>query len=70
MVLSTPEYRTDQVRAGKIFAALNKKIRCLGLNTVDNNNLGLKEIGRKGMHLIGNGVSKLASNLAAKLRSF
>ena len=70
VVLSTPVYRTDQMRAGKIVAALNKKIRCLGLNIVDNNNLGLKEIGRKGLHLNGNGVSKLASNLAAKLRSF
>ena len=40
VVLSTAVYRTDQVRAGKIVAALNKKFRCLGLNIVDNNKLG------------------------------
>ena len=69
VMISTPIKRTDQSSAGKIIEELNRKIRSLRLSTVDNNNIGPKEIGRKGLHLNDKGVSKFASNLVAKLRS-
>ena len=69
VTMSTPIKRTDQSSAGKIIEEVNRKIRSLGLSTVDNNNIGSKEIGRKGLHLNDKGISKFASNLVAKLRS-
>ena len=69
VMISTPMKRTDQPSAGKSIEQLNKKIRSLRLSTVGNNNIGQKEIGRKGLHLNDRGVSKFASNLVAKLRS-
>ena len=69
VTISTPMKRTDQSSAGKIVDELNRKIRSLRLSIVDNNNIGSKEIGRKGLHLNDKGVSKFASNLVAKLRS-
>ena len=69
VTVSTPIKRTDKSSAGKTIDELNRKIRSLRLSTVDNNNIGFKEIGRKGLHLNDKGVSKLASNLVAKLRS-
>ena len=69
LTISTPMERTDQLSAGKIFDELNRKIRSLRLSIVENNNIGSKEIGRKGLHLNDKGVTKFASNLVAKLRS-
>ena len=69
VTVSAPIKRTDKSSAGKTIDELNRKIRSLRLSTVDNNNIGFKEIGRKGLHLNDKGVSKLASNLVAKLRS-
>ena len=69
VVLSTPTKRTDNGAAGKIIEALNKRILSLGLNIVNNQNIGANDIGRRGLHLNNNGVNKLASNLIAKLQN-
>ena len=70
VVISTPLKRNDKVGAGKIIETLNKKIRGLGLNIVDNKNIDSPELGRKGLHLNQRGVGKFAANLINKLRSF
>ena len=51
VVISTPLKRNDEVGAGKIIETLNKKIRGLGLNIVDNKNFDSPELGCKGLHL-------------------
>ena len=66
-MISTPLKRTHQSSTGKIVEELNKKTRSPRLGTVDNNNVGSKERGRKGLHLNDKGVSKFASTLVAKL---
>ena len=40
VMISTPIKRTGQSSVGKIVEELNKKIRSLKLNTIDNNNIG------------------------------
>ena len=50
VVISTPMKRNDKVGAGQIIETLNKKIRGLGLNIVDNKNIDSQDIGRKGLH--------------------
>ena len=43
VVISTPLKGNDKVYAGKIIETLNKKIRGLGFNIVDNNNIDSEE---------------------------
>ena len=69
-MISTPLKRNDKVGAGQIIDTLNKKIRGLGLNIVDNKNIDSQDLGRKGLHLNARGVAKFATNLINKLRSF
>ena len=70
VVISTPLKRNDKVGAYQIIETLNKKIRGLGLNIVDNRNINSPELGRKGLHLNPRGVGKFSANLINKLRSF
>ena len=59
VTISTPIRRTDQTSAGKIIEEINRNIRSLRLNTFDNNNIGSKEIGRRGLHLDEKRVTRL-----------
>ena len=40
----------------------------LGLNIINNSNILISDLGRRGLHLNEKGVKKLASNIIGKLR--
>ena len=69
VILSLLMQRVDKLSANKIIQKLNKKIQSLGINAINNDNISINDIGRKGLHLNMKGINKLGSNIAAKLKS-
>ena len=69
VILSLLMQRVDKLSANKIIQKLNKKIQSLGINAINNDNISINDIGRKGLHLNMKGINKLVSNIAAKVKS-
>ena len=68
VILSLPIRRNDNIKANKTIQALNTKMFSLGLNIINNSNILISDLGRRGLHLNKKGVKKLASNIIGKLR--
>ena len=67
VVISIPIMRTDKEAAGQMVESLNRKLKSLDLNIIDNNNITAKDLGRRGLHLNNRGISKFAGNILDKL---
>ena len=67
--MSTPIKGMDNQAANKIINSLNKRLVDLSLCCIDNNNIGNRDIGRRGLHLNNQGIKKRASNILANLRN-
>ena len=51
VIVSTPVRRFDNKAASNIIDLVNKKLPGLGLNIINNSNIGNSDIGRRGLHL-------------------
>ena len=67
VVISIPIMRTDKEAAGQMIESLNRKLKSLDLNIIDNNNITNKDLGRRGLHLNNRGISKFAGNILDRL---
>ena len=68
VILSLPIRRNETIKANKTIQALTAKMFSLGLNIINNSNILVSDLGRRGLHLNEKGVKKLASNIIGKLR--
>ena len=69
VVISNVITRTNNENARKVSVCLNEKIFHSNLDYIDNGNISIEHLGRKGLHLNPTGVGKLAVNLIKKVRS-
>ena len=49
---------------------LNAKLNLLNINVVDNSNIDVEQLGKKGLHLNKWGTSRLAMNYLSLVRQF
>ena len=65
---SLPTMRTDSTRPNVIIKNLNVKMRKLTCKLIDNSNINEHDLGRKGLHLNGQGTRKIASNILSLIK--
>jgi hypothetical protein len=70
IALSQPTIRNDNSRAKDTIRNLINKLDLLNIQTIDNRNIELEQLGRRGLHLNKWGTSKLAMNYISFLRGF
>ena len=70
IVLSQPIIRNDNTKAKETICYLVNKLDLLNIEMVDNRNIELKQLGRRGLHLNKWGTSKLAMNYISFIRGF
>ena len=62
VIISTPIKRIDDPKAMLTLSNLCTQLKKLKIDLVDNGNINENHIGKKGFHMNGKGVSKLALN--------
>ena len=70
VIISSPVLRTDNGKAMLTLKNLNKLMKELKINIIDNDNIKEQHLGRKGLHLNGKGTSRLAMNFIEMLNHF
>ena len=63
VIISTPIVRADDPKANTILKNLNIKLKRFRFNIMDNSNIKLTHIARKGLHLSKQGAKIMSSNL-------
>ena len=56
----------DNEKLGKVMEPLGNQISDLGIEAINNNNISIGDIGRKGLHLNGKGTNKLIDELISQ----
>ena len=69
VIISSPVLRTDNGKAMLTLKNLNKLMKELKINIIDNDNIKEQHLGRKGLHLNGKGTSRLAMNFIEMLKT-
>lgn len=69
IIISQPTIRNDNFKAKETIRNLIDKINLLDIPTIDNRNIGLEQLGRKGLHLNKWGASRLAMNYISFIRT-
>ena len=69
VIISSPVLRTDNGKAMLTLKNLNKLMKELKINIIDNDNIKEQHLGRKGLHLNGKGTSRLAMNFIEILKT-
>ena len=70
IALSQPIIRNDSTKAKETIRNLINKLDLLNIQMVDNRNIELEQLGRKGLHLNKWGTSKLAMNYISFIHGF
>ena len=60
--------RNDNAKAQLTVNLVNEKLNDLQTDTIDNSNIDLSYLGRKGLHMTPHGTGKLAVNIIRKLK--
>ena len=68
VIISSPVLRTDNGKAMLTLKNLNKLMKELKINIIDNDNIKEQHLGRKGLHLNSKGTSRLAMNFIEMLK--
>ena len=69
VVFSTPVMRTDNGKATLAIKKLNQILHeDIAVDLVNNNNIKEEHLGRKGLHLNGKGIGRLAINFISKIK--
>ena len=68
--LSQPTTRFDNTKAKYTIQDLNTKLNLLNINIIDNSNIDVEQLGKKGLHLNKWGTSRLAMNYLSLMRQF
>ena len=68
VILSLPMRRKDNNKANKILMEVCEKIIALKLDIINNSNIMIDQLGRRGLHLNQHGNARFAQNLLNKLQ--
>ena len=68
IVFSSLINRNDNAKAQLTVNLVNEKLNDLQTDTIDNSNIDLLYLGRKGLHMTPHGTGKLAVNIIRKLK--
>ena len=68
--ISCPILRTDNSKANLTLVHLDRYLKALSINIIDNSNICEVHLGRKGLHLNGRGNKQLAANFIAHMQKF
>ena len=68
IVFSSLINRNDNAKAQLTVNLVNEKLNDLQTDTIDNSNIDLSYLGRKGLHMTPHGTGKLAVNIIRKLK--
>ena len=69
VILSQPIIRTDSQKAAGTMRLLISLFNNYNLYTMDNSNIGVGQLGKKGLHLNDHGTKMLAMNIISLIRS-
>ena len=61
--------RVDDGKAALTVSKFNDRLRQLKLDTINNDNITAKDLGKRGLHMKEENIGKLAINLVKKFRS-
>ena len=70
MVVSQPTLRTDDAKADKIIRNLNRKLNSKQIKLLDNSNIRVHHLGKKGLHLNAHSTSRMAMNIISLIKRF
>ena len=68
--ISTPTFRTDDGKAQITVSRLTKQLLQLKIDTVNNNNIKIRHLGSKGLHLNQSGSKLLSKNFLNATENF
>ena len=68
ITISLPTVRLDNKKANQIIKNLNVKIKRLHYQLLDNSNINVNHLGKKGLHLNDQGVKRMAKNIISLIR--
>ena len=70
VIISTPTLRTDDGKAQITVSHLTKYVLQLKIDTVNNNNINIRHLGSKGLHLNQSGSKLLSKNFLNAIEKF
>ena len=70
VVVSKPTIRIDHGNANLTLRNVNKHLKTLNLECIENGNISVQHLGRKGLHLNSKGKGRPALNSLNKIRKF
>ena len=68
VIIYQPIVRTDNINANQIIKNFNLKLKRLQYNIVDNSNLNISQLGRRGLHFSHYGTKKIAINIISLIK--
>ena len=68
VIISTPIILADYIMAKNRIINHNEKLKKSQLRILDNSNLNISHLGRKGLHFSNHGTKKMAVNLISLIR--
>ena len=68
VVLSCPVIRTDNGVANAKLLSLRNRLKRSGNKIINNENISVDHLGKKGLHLTGRGTGRLAMNMIAYMQ--
>ena len=70
VIVSKPTVRIDHGRANLTLRNVNKHLETLNLECIENGNISIQHLGRKGLHLNSKSKGRLALNFLNQIRKF
>ena len=68
LIISLPTVRADNITANQIIKNFNLKLKRLGYMFLDNSNLNISHLGKKGLHFNDHGIRIMASNIISLIK--
>ena len=70
VIVSKPTVRIDHGKTNLTLRNVNKHLETLNLECIENGNISVQHLGRKGLHLNSKGKGRLALNFLNQIRKF
>ena len=68
VIISLPTIRSDNNKANQILTNLNLKLRRTTYRLLDNSNIKVPNLGKKGLHFNSHGTREIASNIISLIK--
>ena len=68
VIVSRPIVRADDIKANQIIKNFNLKLKRLQYNILDNSNLNVSHLGRRGLHFSDYGTKKMTINIISLIK--